>query len=151
MQVSKHNLQSVVELQLNKPPVSINKLSKINVDDTIDEICLIILELTKWFNVKNNITETQLYSLAHMILSEYKHFNLLDIGLCFKFAKLGKYGKVYDRLDGGLILEWLNKYDADKTENIVNKRLQQNNEYKGDNSQRSSETTLKQQIKKWDS
>ena len=150
VQVGKHNLQTAVDLQLSNPPVSINRLSKINEEDTIDEICLIILDLTKWFNVKNNISETQLYSLASMIMNEYKHLNLLDLGICFKFAKLGKYGKVYDRLDGGLILEWLNRYDADKTEIIVNRRLQQNNEYKGDNTTRSSETTLKKALKKWD-
>lgn len=150
VEVGKHNLQSVVDLVLQKPPTSINKLVKFNQDDTIDEICLIILDLCKWFNVKNNISEEQIYGIAEMVISEYKFLTLLDLGLCFKFAKLGKYGKVYDRIDGGLVLYWLKMYEEERTETIVNKRLRQNDAHKGDNSTRSSETTLKKALKKWD-
>ncbi len=41
---------------------------------------------------------------------EYDYLNFADINLCFKNAMRGKYGELYNRIDGQIILKWLNNY-----------------------------------------
>ena len=104
-------------------PPSMIKLQQTNSPERIaDEIVLIMLEFQNFYNVKTKLDEYQLYDIAFMIMEEYRHLNLLDIGILFKYAKLGKYGKVYDRIDGGMVLEWVKQYEMDRTNMIITKR-----------------------------
>lgn len=41
-----------------------------------------------------------------------------DFKLCFNNAKRGKYGRVYDRIDGNIIYEWLQKYSEERVQTV---------------------------------
>jgi hypothetical protein len=92
--------------------------------------------------------KVQLEETAYMIVQNFRHLNYYDIGMCLKQAKL--HTKVYDRIDGGMILELLTNYDINRTGMIVNERekqkAQQNAEWSG-LGERSSEITIKDLLK----
>lgn len=149
-EVREVTLSQIVTRQLSdSKPVSIGKLYKKSKDLLLDEVALIILDLCNFYNVKNNLTERQLMDVSYMIVSDYKHLNLLDLGLCFNEVKRSKRGKIYDRIDGGMIMDWIRTYEHERTEAIVSYRKRESDLHKGDNSERSSETTLGKFLKKW--
>jgi hypothetical protein len=110
---------SLLKLQVNGNP-----------ENVADEIVLIMLEFQNFYNVKSKLDEYQLYDIAYMIMEEYRHLNLLDIGILFKYAKLGKYGKVYDRIDGGMVLDWVSQYEKARCEIIISNRESEHSQTK---------------------
>lgn len=107
-QVTKLDLQKQVSTIGHIP--SLQRCQMKNEDATLTEIALLLIDTQKFFNVKNGLSEDMLYMVAELILSEYKHFNMYDIGLCLKMGKIGKFGKLYERLDGGTIMDWFSQY-----------------------------------------
>lgn len=66
-------------------------------------------------NVGKSFNAMQIAQTVELILEDFKHFKLDDFKLCFNNAKKGYYGKVYDRLDGQIVFEWLTKYANDRS------------------------------------
>lgn len=73
---------------------------------------LMIIDLVKYFSVGNSMGKEQVIQTVDLIMDapEYKHLKLEDIKLCFNYAKKGWYGQIYNRIDGGVIFDCLNKY-----------------------------------------
>lgn len=71
-----------------------------------------ITDLAMFLNLgkERNMTGQQIAQTAEMILQKYNYLKLDDLKLCFNNAKQGVYGKIYDRLDGQVIFEFLNAY-----------------------------------------
>ena len=51
-----------------------------------------------------------------MISDDYYYLKPDELEYCFRQAKRGVYGKVFDRIDGMVILEWLEKYNTERME-----------------------------------
>ena len=118
-------------VKMENMPSSLLKLSTSgNPEHVADEVVLIMLEFQNFYNVKSKLDEFQLYDIAYMIMEEYRHLNLLDIGILFKYAKLGRYGKVYDRIDGGMVLEWVSQYERNRCEMIISNRESEHSQTK---------------------
>ena len=111
------NLIALID-ELETTP-SLGKLLSINEQITRDEISLLLVETNKFFSVKNGLNEDIVYDITDLILAEYKNFTMYDIGLCFKMAKLGRFGKVYERLDGGIIMDWIYQYAKQRDKRII--------------------------------
>lgn len=60
--------------------------------------------------------QEQLVQTIQLIIEDFYYFNIEDFKLCFNNAKRGKYGKVYDRIDGNIIYEWLQKYSEERVQ-----------------------------------
>lgn len=78
----------------------------------------LIYELTNYFNVGKGLNSQgndQVPVIAELIMEEYHFLTVADIRCCFRMAMKSKFGVVFDRLDGAVILEWLNKYDQLRT------------------------------------
>lgn len=84
-----------------------------------------IVNLRLFFNVGKSMTDEQTYMTAELIVDTFYNLNVADINLVFKNAKLGKYGKIYDRLDGNIILEWFQRYFDDRCEAAVEKSIRE--------------------------
>lgn len=78
-----------------------------------------IVDLVEFFNVGKSMSEAQVVQTVNLILETYILYKPEDFALCFKKAKMGAFGKVYDRIDGAVILEWLAAYDQGRTEFAV--------------------------------
>lgn len=74
----------------------------------------IIIDVVMFFNVGKIMNDVQAAQTADLIIEEYYFLKPDDFKLCFNRAKKGLYGKVYDRIDGAVILEWLGRYEKER-------------------------------------
>lgn len=89
-----------------------------------------IHEVKEWFNVKNTLTPDQEAMTAELILDNP---NLCDLSLgnikaCFRQQMMS--AKLYDRLDGNIIIGWLREFKSEmadycETRNLGRDRLEQ--------------------------
>lgn len=100
-------------------------------------LTLAIHEVKEWFNVKNNLTHDQEAMTAELILDNPVFYDLTlgNIKACFREHMMGE--KLYDRLDGSIIIGWLREFksrmsDYCENRNLGRDRLEQRNDT-GDN------------------
>jgi len=129
-QVRSMNIHNFMIERINKEVdvKTMGELNRMNETRLRDEVSLLLLDLTNFFAVKNGMTADMIEDIVEMIIQEHSNMTLYDIGLCFREGKVGRYGKVYDRLDGGIIMEWCNKYQnkfIDACEEAHNQRKSQ--------------------------
>jgi hypothetical protein len=74
---------------------------------------LILLDLTRFFNVSQSMNAGQVTATAEMILEDYAYLKIDDFKLCFNRAKKGSFGPVY-RMDGNVILSWIGQYAKER-------------------------------------
>jgi len=56
------------------------------------------------------MNEQQIEETARLIINNFFNLTVVEIYLVINNAKMGIYGKFYDRLDGSMILSWFAKY-----------------------------------------
>lgn len=86
---------------------------------------LILSDLVNFFNVGKRMNDVQIAQTADLILDNFYYFNIEDFKLCFNSAKSGYFGKVYDRIDGMVIMDWLKQYENERAENCFNTNYNQ--------------------------
>ncbi|MDE6649772.1 MAG: hypothetical protein K2K45_07565 [Muribaculaceae bacterium] len=67
-----------------------------------------LMDLKVWFNVKMNLNPDQIAMIAEMILEVHWDLSLNDLKGCFQ--KMMRTAKLYGKLDGSDILQWLDEY-----------------------------------------
>lgn len=82
-------------------------------------VVLLIAEVVEFFNVGKTMNAQQVALTADLIIQYYSYFKLEDIKLCFRNAMIGKYGELYDRLDGAIILSWFKKYEMERIDKAI--------------------------------
>lgn len=83
-------------------------------------LTLFIIDAVKFFSIGKSMDADQVAQTAKLIAKDYYYLKPEDFKLCFDNAKRGKYGQLFDRLDGAVIFGWL--------ENYVNGRLNRGEE-----------------------
>ena len=79
-------------------------------------LVILITDLLSFFNVENTMSAEQVATTINLLMDEYYYLKLDDFKMCFKRVMLGKYGRVYNRIDGQMILEWVHTYLMERTE-----------------------------------
>ena len=79
------------------------------------------------------MTDVQTQETAMLIVDSFHALTIADINLIFKNAKMGKYGKIYDRLDGQLILSWFDKHFNERCAAAAEISIREAEKYKNDN------------------
>jgi len=88
----------------------------------------LIWAIQRSLNLSQKMDDTQSMEAAISIADEFSDLTLEEIILCFKEAKMGKYGKVYNRIDVQIISEWLQQYRASEERlTYLENRHKQNN------------------------
>lgn len=77
-------------------------------------LVVLVNDLVSFFSVGKTMGQAQLVQTVQLIIEDYYYLNVEDLKLCFNNAKKGVYGKVYDRVDGNIILGWLQQYAAER-------------------------------------
>lgn len=113
-------------------------------------LVLAITDLIKLFNVSKPMTAEQIAAVVDCMLETQPLYwlTLADIKLCFKYLYMGKYGKIYDRIDANTILDALNQYYQERcvvAYSYANKQHQQTKQYR---SNRVGEVKIGQLLKK---
>lgn len=107
-----------------------------------------IVNLRGYFNIGRNMTDEQTQETACLIIDQFFNITIADINLIFKKAKLGNYGKIYDRLDGQIILSWFDNYFQNRCNMFAERSIQEADKYKSDKFDRTSEPTKVGNIKR---
>ena len=91
-----------------------------------------LTDLVMLFNIGKTMNPPQIIQTIDLILQKYWYLRLTELKYCFNQAKMGAYGKVYDRIDGAIIFEWIEKYIEERKELIIQKQVERNKESKKD-------------------
>ncbi|WP_158993428.1 hypothetical protein [Mucilaginibacter sp. L196] len=75
---------------------------------------IMISDVTQFVNVGKTMSDAQVIETVGLIMKHYSHLKPEDFKLCFDGIKTGKYGQLYDRFDGQIILHCLNVYDQER-------------------------------------
>ena len=70
--------------------------------------------LLKFFNVRNTMTDDQLMEVSELLYETWPQYKLSDFIFFCKEVKKGNIGKVWDRVDGNMIIGWFKEYDDKK-------------------------------------
>lgn len=90
-------------------------------DNKLKAVYCCIIHITAavdYFNVAGNMNARQIEEAATLLYGAYRTLTIDDIVLCFNRAKMGNYGKIFDRLDGSIILDWFRQYQAERNDEI---------------------------------
>lgn len=98
-------------------------LKSVNPAIPVNILVDLINEFLDFFNVGKNMTASQVAQTVRIILQDYAVLKPDDFVLFFDRAKKGWYGKAYDRMDGAVILEWLELYMQQRNEEIEQIRV----------------------------
>jgi len=112
-------------------------------------LSVLITQLRQSLNVGKNLDTLQVYECASLLMEKYWYFRLEELVYVFKQVKLGKYGKVYDRLDVQVISEWLHLYDT--SERLVELERQRKLEQKTEADALLSNEEVQRCYQKWKS
>lgn len=73
-----------------------------------------ISKVAEFFSVGKGMTDEQREFAAELIVTEYYFLTVADLRLFVRQACTGKFGKVYDRLDGATIMDWISQYNEER-------------------------------------
>jgi len=94
-------------------------------------VTAMLADIEQFYNVKQSLSSVQLRMLAEMIINNFYYFKIADLKLFAERFKLGLYGKVYDRIDGGVIMEALNQYSDERMNEAEAYNQKKASEWKG--------------------
>ena len=77
-------------------------------------LVLLVNDALDFFNVPETMNDRQVAITVDLIIDTYPYMQTDDIALCFRRAMKGDYGKVYNRIDGQIILGWLREYNRER-------------------------------------
>lgn len=81
-----------------------------------DLIMAYLLQMRKMINAKRHLSDEQIEEIAFEVVNTYYYFTIADIYLVFKWAKLGKYGELYESIDMPKVMGWFERYDDVRTQ-----------------------------------
>lgn len=100
-----------------KTPTIAQIKNNVSLDDARALLSIAVCELCDFFNVGKNMNDTQIALTVDIMLERYWYLRLEEIKFCFRRAMARE--KLFDRLDGNIILGWLGQYDAERTEEAL--------------------------------
>jgi len=79
-------------------------------------LCLMIISLIEYHDTSKIMSNSMIEEVATRIAYKFGGLTLEDIALCFHQVKNGQRGKVYNRIDAAVVMEWVNDYEKDVQE-----------------------------------
>lgn len=86
-------------------------------------ISMLIKEVNDFFNVKGNMSAPQIKLTAELILDNPGFYDLTlgNIKACFRNKMMT--AKLYDRLDGQIIIQWLREFKSEMAETVCDRSM----------------------------
>lgn len=91
--------------------------NEVSLDDVRALLSIAVCEVCDFFNVGKNMNDAQIALTVDLIIEQFWYFKLEEIKYCFRRAMMRE--KLFDRLDGNIIIGWLREYDAERTEEAM--------------------------------
>lgn len=96
-------MPALAEIRRDKGEAVTRSILVLLVNDTLD-----------FFNVPETMNAKQVAITVDLIIDTYPYMQVDDIALCFRNAMKGNYGRIYNRIDGQIILGWLREYNKER-------------------------------------
>lgn len=109
-----------------KTPTIAQIKNNVSLDDARALLSIAVCELCDFFNVGKNMNDTQIALTVDIMLERYWYLRLEEIKFCFRRAMARE--KLFDRLDGNIILGWLAAYDTERTAEAMRLSEQEDSE-----------------------
>lgn len=87
-------------------------LRKVDEAGVAEALSNLLIFTAQQFNVVRNLTNVQVLLLSQQLLERYWHWRIDEFAFVFNEAVAGTWGKVYDRIDPGIVHEWCTQYEA---------------------------------------
>lgn len=87
-------------------------LRRYDEDGTAEALCNLLIFTAQQLNVVRNLTNLQVVLLSQKLLDRYWHWRMDEFMHVFTEGVAGTWGKVYDRLDPGIVQEWCTQYET---------------------------------------
>lgn len=117
---------------LKNEGMQLSLIRKHNLPALITELSAMIEGVFELVRVGKRIDEGAIIKLSKMILKKYWYLTIDEISYCLDGGIEGRYGKIYDRIDAQVILEWLHLYDtSDESIIYFEKQAEESNKPKG--------------------
>ena len=85
-------------------------------------LAMLLFATDRFLHLKEGMSNEEIFFTAENIISEYGGMiTFADIKVIFTDARLGKYGKMYERLSCATVMDWFNQY--------IDKRLGEAEQY----------------------
>lgn len=86
-------------------------------------LSMMITEINDFFNVRGNMNAKQIKLTAELILDNPGFYDLTlgNIKACFRHKMAT--ARLYDRLDGNIIIDWLREFKSEMAEHLYDRRL----------------------------
>lgn len=110
------------------------RLYKVKFENGEELVLKMLCAVISLFNAAINVTTDRMsaasiYETATAIYSQYPLENVEDLILCLKMAKMGQFGKIYNRVDTMVILDFWGQYMQLKDDNFQVSRAVEFNQY----------------------
>lgn len=106
-------IDAQIAIKAERPHVSA-MIKKYGETDVKAVLVLMVIDHVKFFNIGKTMNESQVVETVKLMIQNYSGYKLEDFIACFNNRKLGKYGKLYDVMDGSVILQDLALYDSER-------------------------------------
>lgn len=129
--IKKYNfrgIQTINEAMQSEAP-SLVKMKIKNKELTENVLKLMFAKTARAFNITRNIEPGQIVELVDVVMHDFYYLKLSEIFYVLKQAKMGKFGKTYERLDEPTILGWFNTYAEERTVIAVEQTLSKHDQY----------------------
>ena len=83
-------------------------------EQTVIVVSEMIIGLNEYLNIQRTMNETQILDTANLILEHYYYMKLHEIQYVLNQAKAGRFGQLYESIDGLKIMGWFNKYAEER-------------------------------------
>lgn len=100
-----------------KTPTIANIKNNVSLADARALLSIAVCEVCDFFNVGKNMNDVQIAMTVDIIIERFWHLKLEEIKYCFRRAMENE--RLFDRLDGNIIIGWLREYDAERTETAM--------------------------------
>lgn len=129
-----------------KTPTIADIKNSVSLNDARALLSIAVCEVCDFFNVGKNMNDAQIAVTVDLIIGTYWYLKLKEIKYCFRRAMARE--RVYDRLDGNILLGWLADYDAERTEAAISISEDEDRERFGGENRSDGGTTLSALLEK---
>ena len=92
-----------------------------------------VAQLCKDMNATKTLdTDEQLQFTCRAILQEHPTLKLEEIKVCFDMIRMGKFGKLFERLKSAEILEFLRRYEGEVRSEVLERNHQKERDHKAE-------------------
>lgn len=111
--LKKLGTELVAQLAVTPQILTLYELRKDQEEPTLKKLKLLVTNLALYFHTTQVVSKSMIEEIATRILYRFAGLSIEDVALCFHKVQNGDYGDVFNRLDGGVVMKWLQKYEAE--------------------------------------